>query len=916
MTNSKSTFGNCGCCSGIEWLTPALIDNDHGLASLLYRIGAHGMFKESMLRSLSQKATLKELTTRENDDATIALFDVWALILDVLTFYNERIINEGYMLTSTERLSLVELAKHISYIPKPGVAAGSWVTFLTEESPGAPTEVNVPLGTRVQSIPGQDEKAQTFETTESIKIKTKWNAIRPKLTEAQILKKWSTRLYLKGTDNQLQPGDTILIVGDHRNKYPNSERWDIRTLHKVVINNDEKHTLISWQEGLGHNNPNTNPANTPLVYVFRQSAALFGNNAPDYRTMADDVKKAYVNTSWLTRTNWPEFHIKTIEDKIIHLDTIYPKILKGSWLALVKPGYAELYKALEVIAASRSDYTLTSKTSRILLDTNEHLSYFPLRKTAVYAQSEVLPIAKAPVFAPVFGETIKLDEAQPGLKVGQHIILSGELANQVQVTQREFIIKTGNTEEPFEKLLTFISTESSIKLGTGEILKVSGIPKRLSGDKVKWSVNRNGLEGYVIADKDDLIPYITKKDSDIPKLPTSLNQSEIISEWVEIGDLFPPENPIKITFTASLNEVYLRHTVVINANIAKSTHGETKTEILGAGNAAISFQKFYLKQKPLTYISSASASGIATTLEIRVDDIRWKEVSTFYKRTSEERIFITCTEDDGTTYVQFGNGITGTRLPSGQENIKATYRIGIGMEGLVKAGQLSMLLDPQLGIKSVTNPLPAAGAEDPESLDNIKRNAPLTVLTLDRIVSVEDCENFTSAFAGIGKARADLLWKGEDRTLHLTVAAADQGSIDKTLEDNLINAINGARHENYSVIINSFDEIHFNVKAKIKIHPDYLMDEVIVAVKETLVENYNFETRSFAQSVTPSEVTATIQSVDGVIAVDLDEVDGQNPFSVEHFRLVSNIARWDVDVIKPAELLLIDEESIEITLMD
>jgi hypothetical protein len=64
--------------------------------------------------------------------------------------------------------------------------------------------------------------------------------------------------------------------------------------------------------------------------------------------------------------------------------------------------------------------------------------------------------------------------------------------------------------------------------------------------------------------------------------------------------------------------------------------------------------------------------------------------------------------------------------------------------------------------------------------------------------------------------------------------------------------------------------------------------------------------------VTPSEVIAAIQSVAGVVAVDLDQIGRQNPFSTPHFALISHKARWAGGAILPAQLLLIDPESIVI----
>ena len=45
----------------------------------------------------------------------------------------------------------------------------------------------------------------------------------------------------------------------------------------------------------------------------------------------------------------------------------------------------------------------------------------------------------------------------------------------------------------------------------------------------------------------------------------------------------------------------------------------------------------------------------------------------------------------------------------------------------------------------------SSGGEDPESRDQARRNAPLTVKTLDRIVSLTDFEDFARAFSGIGR---------------------------------------------------------------------------------------------------------------------------------------------------------------------
>ena len=81
----------------------------------------------------------------------------------------------------------------------------------------------------------------------------------------------------------------------------------------------------------------------------------------------------------------------------------------------------------------------------------------------------------------------------------------------------------------------------------------------------------------------------------------------------------------------------------------------------------------------------------------------------------------------------FGNGQRGARLPTGQENVKAVYRNGIGKPGNVKADQITLLATRPLGVKAVTNPWRASGGADKENRDQARQNAPLAVMALDRL---------------------------------------------------------------------------------------------------------------------------------------------------------------------------------------
>ena len=80
-------------------------------------------------------------------------------------------------------------------------------------------ETTVDIGTKVQSVPGPDEKPQTFETVEKITARVEWNAIKPQITQTFVPQFGDTHVYLKGTATNLKPGDAILFVGSERENF-------------------------------------------------------------------------------------------------------------------------------------------------------------------------------------------------------------------------------------------------------------------------------------------------------------------------------------------------------------------------------------------------------------------------------------------------------------------------------------------------------------------------------------------------------------------------------------------------------------------------------------------------------------------------------------------------------------------------
>ncbi|HSJ59227.1 MAG TPA: putative baseplate assembly protein, partial [Anaerolineae bacterium] len=433
----------CGCCE--DGVHEPGHENRPGLSSLSYRIGTHGTFMRRMLARLAREEIadgenqgarpLAALTTRSTEDPAIALLDAWATTADVLTFYQERIANEGYLRTATERRSVLELARAIGYELNPGVAASTYLAFTVDDSAGTPDTALIAAGTQVQSIPAKEgELPQTFETEHEFEARVEWNTLTPEQTAHHPIAAGTTSLYLQGVNLQLKPGDAILIVGPEREDDPENETWDVRTLKTVHDFRKEGYTRVTWEKGLGLTEGGSvlvHPAAdaTAQVYVFRKRFALFGHNAPDWNVMPAEVREKYCGTDTTCPggDEWPNFGLN-LTTTLFHIDGDHPEIVAPTWIALTDDDYTELYRVMEAVPSSRTKFAITNKTTRVDTDTDESRGEFDRRTAVVLAVPEELARAEKPLETAVEGNTIVFDRLVEGLKEGQPLVVCGKLA--------------------------------------------------------------------------------------------------------------------------------------------------------------------------------------------------------------------------------------------------------------------------------------------------------------------------------------------------------------------------------------------------------------------------------------------------------------------------------------------------------
>jgi predicted phage baseplate assembly protein len=1116
----------CGCCEGIERLTPLALLNRPGLDALLYRVGTHASFFETMLARLSQYPLeialdefdeqgrrkidtlypLRGLTTRDPSDPAIALLDAWATVADVLTFYQERIANEGYLRTATERRSILELARLVGYALRPGVAASVYLAYTLETG----HDVTIQPGNRAQSVPGPGELPQSFETADKLEAHAGLNALKPRLSQPQYITRTllnqATPIYFTGIANNLKPNDSILFFFSSAEVL--YQVLDVkpdplagRTLVTLTLRDTAAvptpptptPALALKMQQIGAIfktyaqardfgiDPTSATAKTILALLKEALLTLLGNlitpaELNDLPKETNDPSKdvlrllkvallkllgSPITPDQLKADLQKETSVLSgeIEELLTKLDDL-SEAIASEWLAALKQdtlpklhdeyasastrGYTKIAAwlrgmlteldaalvsapALERTSDGDGDGNGTSRNGKdtasspfikllqplklapsvqpanmLRLDRSVEQLYsvqadtvprlfsvlYPQLRTRVYDllantsdgapdrlnDIQVLRVKAAlfgsnapaqPVFDPPLGSansaivnytqpTISntwgaLANAQNGLKMvaldaqydqikpnsfiaierpavadaagggGIAGAASGPIISYHQVDSVRTValsalgvstrvtvldLKTAwlssNDQTPPTDLLrgTTVYAQSEPISSAEEPLTDD-----IAQDRVELDGLYRGLEAgrwaIIVGERTDITGVV---DAELVMLAEVTQDVKQIQDAGKTFALPADKLHTFVRFASPLAYRYKRDTVTIYGNVVRSTHGETRSEALGSGDGSKALQTFALRQSPLTYLAAPTPAGAESTLDLRVNDVRWHVADNLAALGPTDHRYITRTDDDGKTSVVFGNGRHGARLPTGVENVKAVYRTGIGKPGNVGAKQISLLATKPLGVKSVINPLPASGGADRESITQARRNVPIGAIALDRLVSVSDYADFARTFAGIGKASAALLSNGQRLVVYLTIAGADNIPIDlnSDLYHNLVRALRRSGDPYQPLKVFMRELLLLVISAGVRLQPDYLWEAVEPQIRAALLDTFSFERRELGQDVFRSEAISAIQSVPGVAYVDLDIFDAVGEAQLANPNLAANLELRPRIVAEPA----------------
>ncbi|HWE85314.1 MAG TPA: putative baseplate assembly protein [Terracidiphilus sp.] len=880
----------CGCCSDVTQLTPALIVNRPALSSIAYRAGTYPTFLASMHAALSSSnlPALASLRTRSSSDFSLALIDAWAEVLDILTFYTERLANEAFLGTAIETRSVFEIARLVGYKPSPGVSAATVLAFTLATAPGSPATVPIAAGTRVQSIPGPGQSPQVFETSSPLTATIANNAIPAATSQPWQLIGNDVSTWLAGTANNIQPGNVLLFVSAPNGIPSTSGPAAVVNVTSVTVDSKGGNTLIAWDQPLPAALTKMSPA--VCLYVFRTKAALFGANAPVPGLFAKpgNIPGYSSGPDW----NW------TYNDYtyVVNLDNSYSGLSpaayganalanQAQWMVLTGPQYTSYFQIESVSESNPGLYSLSAKTTQLTiykgsvlrganLDTNELLWEFvhETRVTTAYVQSQLLTFANLPItaktqdgysllpgmLAPVTGDSLVLTGLQP-ISANSPIGASGKRLRIVPTVKL-----SGSGQASVNGGFTPAGAAAALAASLNQPFLVDAYPPvsdpEIAGN-VLWNVlTVTGQAGILSAPATSV------------RLQPSASADPLTGEAAVVLSSAVNGATTSLTLTARLGRIYDAATVNVNANAVEATHGETVMEIVGSGDATNPALQFQLKQSPLTYTSASNASGLQSTLQVRVNNLLWTEAPNFLSSAPGDRAYVTRPNSTGGPSIQFGDGVQGSRTPTGTSNIQAKYRKGIGVAGMVAAGQLSQPLDRPQGLQYVTNPGPATGAANPASAADAQQSAPLPTLTLGRIVSLADYQNFALAFPGIALALATWTWIGNTRGIFLTLAGEGGTMLNSSDQVvlNLLSALSSYGLPNMPVLAVSYVPQNFEIGMQVKINsPTYDPNLVLAQVWQSLSAAFAFGQLAPGQGVAASRVLDLAQQVPGVIAVDL-----------------------------------------------
>lgn len=330
----------------------------------------------------------------------------------------------------------------------------------------------------------------------------------------------------------------------------------------------------------------------------------------------------------------------------------------------------------------------------------------------------------------------------------------------------------------------------------------------------------------------------------------------------------PAARTVDITPALAAGEGFTLGNLVLRANVVRGGHGEAKpAKVLGSGDAARRSQSFVLKEKDVAFVADPTQpAGVAAAVEVTVAGQTWRQVATLRdSRPSDPHYEVRLTED-GYLAFTFGDGLRGRRLPTGTNNVRVSFRVGTGLAGNLPPGSLTRPARPNARVDAVAQPLAATGGNDREDVASLKAQAPKSVLTLERAVSLSDFGALAARQASVWQAKAFALPTGGGRhaTVEVVVVPAGGGPLGPLAAD-LTSFLATNALPGIDLRVSAYEPKPFDLDVEIEVKSaEFDPDEVRKSVEAALLDTFGLRRRALGASLFTSELYEVVEGVVGV----------------------------------------------------
>ena len=290
---------------------------------------------------------------------------------------------------------------------------------------------------------------------------------------------------------------------------------------------------------------------------------------------------------------------------------------------------------------------------------------------------------------------------------------------------------------------------------------------------------------------------------------------------------------------------------------------------------------------PLASATSVMRWDLRETLpEIRLrdsDDAEWLPERDLLGSGPAARRFVAEIEADGRAHLRFGDDTFGLR-PARGTGFTARYRVGNGVRGNAGADAIAYVVTDDNDIRSARNPLPARGGTEPESIEQVRQNAPSGFRVQERAVTPEDYAEVAQRHLQVQRAAATIRWTGSWHTVFLTVDRFGGRPVDAGFEAELRAHLERYRLAGHDLEVDGPRYVPLEVEMLVCVLPEHFRSDVKVALLEVLGNRnlpdgrrgvFHPDNFTFGQPVHLSRLYEAAQGVEGVGWVEISKFGRQ-----------------------------------------